>query len=81
MPTTTLADADVPAEGMTVVDLMMACGMAKSRGEVRRLVEQGGITIDGERAAAYDALVPKDALAQGVKIRKGKKIFHRAVIG
>ena len=78
MPTTELSD--VPAEGMGVIDLMLACSLAGSRGEARRLIEQGGVSIDGEKVADISAVIPVSALAAGVKIKKGKKVFHRAVI-
>ena len=80
MPTTTLSDTDIPAEGLSIVDLMIQCGMAKSRGEIRRLVEQGGVSVDGERISSFDTLISKDSLSNGVKIRKGKKVFHKAII-
>ncbi len=80
MPTTILS-AEEAGKGMTVVDLMMRLGLAKSKSEIRRLVEQGGVTIDGNPVASFDTLVPGDDLVRGVKIRKGKKVFHKAVIG
>ena len=80
MPTTTLSKEEV-GEGMTVVDLMMRLGLAKSKSEIRRLVEQGGVTIDGNPVSTFDTLVPAEDLTKGVKIRKGKKVFHKAIIG
>ena len=80
MPTTTLSKDEV-GEGMTVVDLMMRLGLAKSKSEIRRLVEQGGVTIDGNPVPSFDTLVPAEDLTKGVKIRKGKKVFHKAIIG
>ena len=80
MPTTTLSKEEV-GEGMTVVDLMMRLGLAKSKSEIRRLVEQGGVTIDGNPVPTFDTLVPAEDLVKGVKIRKGKKVFHKAIIG
>ena len=76
MPTTELA---VPDEGMTVIDLLVACGLAASKGEARRLIQQGGISVDGEKVADIGAVIEKARFAEGVKIRKGKKIFHKAV--
>ena len=58
---------------------MMACGLAASRSEARRLLTQGGVSVDGEKAG-LDTVVTKDALEKGVKIRKGKKVFHKAVL-
>ena len=81
MPTTTLSDADVPAEGMTVIDLMMACKLCPSKGEARRLIQQGGVSVDGEKVEATDMVITKAKLGEGVKIRKGKKVFHKAIIG
>ena len=81
MPTTTLAAADVPAEGLSVIDLMIACGLGKSKGEIRRLIQQGGVTVDGAKVESIDEIVGRDRLKDGVKIRKGKKVFHRAILG
>ncbi|MBQ4270770.1 MAG: tyrosine--tRNA ligase, partial [Clostridiales bacterium] len=80
MPTTELSDADVPAEGMLVADLMVAMGIAKSKGEAKRLIEQGGVTIDGEKVEGIAATVSKEQLTEGIKLRKGKKVYKRAVI-
>ncbi|MCR5427647.1 MAG: tyrosine--tRNA ligase [Lachnospiraceae bacterium] len=81
MPTTTIAASDVPAEGISVIDLLGLCQLIPSRGEGRRLIEQGGVSIDGEKVTAFDQKISADALKEGVKIKKGKKIFHKAVIG
>ncbi|MBO4505331.1 MAG: tyrosine--tRNA ligase [Lachnospiraceae bacterium] len=81
MPTTTIAASDVPAEGISVIDLLSLCQLIPSRGEGRRLIEQGGVSIDGEKVTAFDQKVSADALKNGVKIKKGKKIFHKAIIG
>ena len=75
MPTTELA---VPDEGMTVIDLLVACGLAASKGEARRLIQQGGISVDGDKVNDISAAIEKARFAEGVKIRKGKKIFHKA---
>ena len=78
MPTTEL-DADVVGDGINIVDLMIACGLATSKGEIKRLIQQGGVSLDGEKVTSFDLIVSADALAAGVKIKKGKKIFHRAI--
>ncbi len=78
MPTTELND--VPDDGMGIIDLMIACGLAASRGEARRLIQQGGVQADGEKVADIDFKVAKEALQAGVKIRKGKKVFHKAIL-
>ena len=78
MPTTEL-EADVVGDGMNIVDLMIACSLATSKGEIKRLIQQGGVSLDGEKVTSFDLVVPADALKAGVKIKKGKKIFHRAI--
>ena len=77
MPTTELTD--VPEDGMGIIDLMIACGLAASRGEARRLIQQGGVQVDGEKVSDIDFKVTKEALQAGAKLRKGKKVFHKAV--
>ena len=76
MPTTEL---DV-AEDMNILDLMVACGLAASKSEARRLVMQGGVSVDDEKITAIDYTVTLNALKVGVKIRKGKKVFHKAIL-
>ncbi len=78
MPTTELTD--VPDDGMGIIDLMIACGLAASRGEARRLIQQGGVQVDGEKVSDIDFKVAKEALQAGAKLRKGKKVFHKAVL-
>ena len=80
MPTTELDPASVSDDGMNIVDLMLACSLAASRGEAKRLITQGGVMLDGEKVTAFDLMVSKSALEGGVKLRKGKKIFHRAIV-
>ena len=80
MPTSELADADVPAEGLGVIDLMVAAGLCKSKSEARKLIQQGGVSIDGEKVAGIEEVVAKDRLVEGVKVRKGKKVYRRVVI-
>ena len=79
MPTTELSASDV-GDGVGILDLLLLCGLCPSKGEARRLVQQGGVVLDGEKVAAADFVVSKDALCAGVKIKKGKKVFHKAII-
>ena len=78
MPTTTLEN--VPNEGMNIIDLLISCRLTSSRGEARRLIQQGGIVVDGCKIEGIDACISRDELVNGVKIRKGKKIYHKAVV-
>ncbi len=79
MPTTEL-DASEIGDGITIVDLMMKCSLCPSKGEARRLIQQGGVTADGEKIADPNFKFTADALKDGVKIRKGKKVFHKAIV-
>ena len=58
----------------------MKAEIAKSRGEGRRLIEQGGITVDGEKVTDVFATVSYDDVKRGVVIKKGKKIFKKLVL-
>ena len=79
MPATELDPAAV-GEGINVIDLLLACGLVPSRGEGRRLIQQGGVMLDGNKVASIDETVSAAALQNGVVIKKGKKIFHRALV-
>lgn len=80
MPTTHLTQADVPEDSLGVLTLMVKCGLCKSNGEARRLVQQGGVLVDDEKISDPAAAVTKERLKQGVVIKKGKKVFHKAVL-
>ena len=80
MPTTTLAADMLKDGGIGILDLMVACGLAASKGEARRLVQQGGVTLDSEKVTDIALTVSAEQLKAGVKIRKGKKVFHKAVL-
>ncbi len=80
MPTTALSSEDV-GEGITILELLVKCGLAPSKGEGRRLVQQGGILAGDEKVASIDRVFSLDELKQGdLILRKGKKTFHRVVV-
>ncbi|MBR5542496.1 MAG: tyrosine--tRNA ligase [Oscillospiraceae bacterium] len=79
MPTTELSAADI-GDGIGILDLLLACSLVPSKGEARRLIQQGGISLDGEKVEAPDFIVESARLSDGVKIKKGKKVFHKAII-
>ena len=80
MPTTVLADADFENGGINILSLLVATGLCPSRGEARRLVQQGGIVVDEKKVESIDESIPQEKLAgDGVIIRKGNKVFHKAV--
>ena len=80
MPTTCLCCEQVPEGGVDILSLLVCCGLAKSRGEARRLIEQGGIAVDGEKVTDTYFTLSREQLCAGIKIRKGKKVFHKALL-
>ena len=81
MPTTQLSAGDLTDGQITVVDLMVKCGLTPSKGEARRLIQQGGVELNGEKVTDTAAVVTASALeGEGTTIKKGKKVFHRAVL-
>ena len=80
MPTTELAAEDLTDGSIGVLNLMVKCGLAKSNGEARRLVQQGGVFVEDEKVTDVSLAVAEAQLKEGVVIRKGKKVFHKAVL-
>ena len=80
MPETLRGEGDVPDDGIRLLDLLAACGLASSKTEARRLIQQGGVSIDGSRVNTIDFVVAKADLFHGIKIKKGKKIYRRVVV-
>ena len=79
VPTTTIVAEDLVEGSIGILDLMMKCKLAPSKKEARRLVEQGGVEVNGEKVAAPTVAYTADDLAgDGLMIKKGKKVFHRA---
>ncbi len=80
MPATKLSEEILTEEGIRTADLLIACELVSSRSEARRLILQGGLSIDGKRIEDPDLYLTETELRRGVKIKKGKKVFHRAVL-
>ena len=80
MPTTEVSADKLNDGKIGILSLMVACGLAGSNGEARRLVQQGGVFINEEKVADPQTAITEAQLADGVKIRKGKKVFHKAVL-
>ena len=82
MPCTKLCREDFTAEGeIDILTLLVKCGLAASKGEARRLVQQGGVTVCGQKVADIEARFScKDCCGEGAVIKKGKKVYHKAVL-
>ena len=78
MPTTELAN--VGEEGIQLLDAMVEAKLIASKGEGRRLIEQGGVSVNNEKVTDVYLVLTKGMLKEGVKIKKGKKVFHKVTI-
>lgn len=76
MPSTTIATADLTDGKIGILTLLVKCGLCPSNGEARRLVTQNGIAVNGEKFTDPKGLVD---ISEPVVIKKGKKIFHKAI--
>ena len=80
-PTVTVTE-DMLRDGAIDVNGLLVLGkMVPSRSEGRRAIEQGGVTIDGEKVTDVKALVTKEQLAGGILLKRGKKSFNKFVLG
>nr|WP_316622966.1 tyrosine--tRNA ligase [uncultured Ruminococcus sp.] len=81
MPTTEITDGDFTDGGIAVLDLLLKCKLIASKGEGKRLIQQGGISVDDQKITDMFHNVTKDAFEKGhVIIKKGKKVFHKVVL-
>ena len=80
MPTTTLTDDDFTDGKIGLLDLLVIAGLAPSKGEGRRLVQQGGVSVDDEKISDVSLQIEKEKIANGIIIKKGKKVFHKVTL-
>ena len=80
MPTTELTEDQLTDGSIAILDLMLACKLVPSKGEGRRLVQQGGVMVNEEKVSSIDVSFTAEQLRQGLKIRKGKKVYHKAIL-
>ncbi len=81
MPTTEIADDDFTDGGIAILDLLLKCKLIPSKGEGKRLIRQGGISVDDAKITDMFHKVTKDAFDKGhVIIKKGKKVFHKVTL-
>lgn len=77
MPTTQLTDDDFTDGEITVLDMMLKAGMIKSKGEGRRLIDQGGVSVNDVKVNGALSAISVDEFANDVIVKKGKKVFHK----
>ena len=81
MPTSTLTDADFENGSINVLSMLVTTGLCPSRGEARRLVQQGGVMVDDVKVASIDESLARERFeGEGIIVRKGKKVYHRVKV-
>ncbi|MBQ8029039.1 MAG: tyrosine--tRNA ligase [Clostridia bacterium] len=81
MPTTVLSEDDFENGEISVIDVMLKAGIIKSKGEGRRLIDQGGVSVDDAKVADFTVTVKRADFEKGhVIVKKGKKVFNKVVV-
>jgi len=81
MPTTELTDADFENGSINILSMLVAAKLCPSRGEARRLVQQGGVAVNDVKVDSIDAAYTREQLSgDGVIVKKGKKVFHKVIV-
>ncbi|MCD7813454.1 MAG: tyrosine--tRNA ligase [Lachnospiraceae bacterium] len=81
MPTAEITEADLDENGaIELISLLLKAGLVPSRSEGRRAIEQGGVTVDGEKVTDVKAVVAGEKLADGLVLKRGKKNFRKVLL-
>lgn len=81
MPTTTISEEDLTDGQANMMDLMVKCNLVKSKSEARRLITQNGVSVDNKKVSMDTLMISKEQLEKGIVIKKGKKVYHKAILG
>ena len=63
-----------------MMDLMMKCGLVKTKSEARRLIMQNGVSVDSVKINMNTVMISEAQLKDGIVIKKGKKVYHKAIL-
>ncbi|MBO4216974.1 MAG: tyrosine--tRNA ligase [Clostridia bacterium] len=80
VPCTEIGESDLTDGSIIILDMLIKSGLAASKSEARRLVDQGGVTADDVKITDISASFDKDALKKGILLKKGKKSFNKIVL-
>ena len=80
MPTTKITAGQLTDGVINIIDLLVACGIAASKSEARRLVQQGGVFVNDAKVESMEYEITAEQLKDDIKIRKGKKTYHKALM-
>ena len=77
MPETVLTDDDFTDGSIMLLDMMVKAGIIKSKGEGRRLITQGGVSVNDEKTTDPNMTFTVDDFSNEIIVKKGKKVFHK----
>ena len=80
MPTTTLSSDDLTDGEINMMDVMLKCNLVKSKSEARRLIQQNGVSVDNVKISMDTLMISEAQLKNGIVIKKGKKVYHKAIM-
>lgn len=80
MPTTKISASKLTDSEINMMDLMLLCNLVKSKSEARRLIQQNGVSVDNVKITMNSLMISETALKEGIVIKKGKKVYHKAII-
>ena len=80
IPTAEIAEADLIDGAIDILSILLKAGLVPSKSEARRAVEQGGVTVEGEKVTDIKATYNADTLKNGIVVRRGKKAFKKVVL-
>ena len=81
MPSTKLTGDNFTDGKIAVIDLLLAGGLAPSKGEARRLIQQGGVSVNDEKVTSFDHAFDADLFTgDGLIVKKGKKVYHKFTV-
>ena len=80
MPTTEIGESELVNDSINILDLLVKVNLLPSKGEGRRLIQQGGLLVNNEKVNDIALMITKDELVEGIKIKKGKKVYHKVIL-
>ena len=80
IPTAELAESDLIDGAIDILTILVKAGLVPSKSEARRAVDQGGVTVEGEKVTDIKATYTADTLKNGIVVRRGKKAFKKVVM-
>ena len=80
MPTSEISEDNLTNDEINIMDLLVLVNLLPSKGEARRLIQQGGLLVNDEKVTNIGLMISKEQLLEGIKIKKGKKVYHKVII-